>query len=50
MNQNIIKQKEMKALKYSISNIIIFQSPFQGELFSKYNDKFADRAFAVVPI
>ena len=32
------------------NNLIIFQSPFQAVLFSKYEDVFADGTFYIAPI
>jgi len=58
MNKDIIKQKrdesfvifkKKKKKKKKIQNIIIFQSPFQGELFSKYNIIIANGTIYVVP-
>jgi len=39
--------KEFKIFKND--NLIIFQSPFQAELFSKYEDIFADGTFYIAP-
>ena len=50
MNQNIIKQKGMKILWYSKIILIVFQSPFQAELFSKNKHIFADDTFYIAPI
>jgi len=45
----IFKKKKKKKKKKKIQNIIIFQSPFQGELFSKYNIIIANGTIYVVP-
>ncbi|ORX63572.1 hypothetical protein BCR32DRAFT_251513 [Anaeromyces robustus] len=44
------KTKEGKEFKiFKNDNLIIFQSPFQAELFSKYEDIFADGTFYTAP-
>ncbi|ORX63847.1 hypothetical protein BCR32DRAFT_307229 [Anaeromyces robustus] len=44
------KTKEDKEFKiFKNDNLIIFQSPFQAELFSKYEDIFADGTFYTAP-
>ena len=50
MNQNIIKQKGMKILWYSKIILIVFQSPFQAELFFKNKHIFVDGTFYIAPI
>jgi len=44
------KTKEDKEFKiFKNDNLIIFQLPFQAELFSKYEDIFADGTFYIAP-
>jgi len=47
--KKFLKKKKKKKKKKKIQNIIIFQSPFQGELFSKYNIIIANGTIYVVP-
>ncbi|KAG4103298.1 hypothetical protein H8356DRAFT_1644212 [Neocallimastix lanati (nom. inval.)] len=46
-----INERDEKFMIFKNSNIIIFQSPFQTELFIKYNENmFADGTFYIAPI